>query len=199
MLKLQDADVTDVVPEGAPDVAALITNQWVDERPDLDFRWGISLSRIWRISAMAQAEREARAREFGCSAGDMTLLVTLRRGGAPYEARPEDLRRACVVTSGAITGRIARLQKLGYVMREACPKDLRSFRIRLTPAGLKVTDAAISKSAVSSSYRHAHAALSERERQTLDGLLERLHNAMEELGGRNPPRLLHRKPRSRGD
>jgi len=172
-------EAASATPESQSDFAAEITEQWSRERPDLDFSSSGTLGRIWRIWEMTQAERESRSREYGFSAGDMTVLVTLRRSGAPYALRPEDLRQACVVTSGAITGRIQRLATLGLVTRKESAQDRRSAIVRLTRKGVKVADALVERSVTESSFAQAYEALPPADRLALDDLLRRIQQAME--------------------
>ncbi len=67
-------------------------------------------------------------------------LAVLYRLGAPYEMSPTELRHAVVLTSGAMTSCIDRLEKRGWVERVQDPNDRRSIRVRLTPDGHAFTD-----------------------------------------------------------
>lgn len=67
------------------------------------------------------------------------VLATLRRSGEPYELTAGDLVRQSMVTTGAITNRIDRLEQRGYVER-ATTSDRRKVLVRLTPAGLALVD-----------------------------------------------------------
>nr|WP_284701271.1 MarR family transcriptional regulator [Rhodoplanes tepidamans] len=72
-----------------------------------------------------------------------SLIVTLRRSGKPYALRPTDLLAESLLTSGAITNRIDKVEALGLVERHPDPRDRRGFIIRLTPAGKRLADRAI--------------------------------------------------------
>ena len=72
------------------------------------------------------------------------MLTTLRRSGEPYELTPSALFKATLVTSGAITNRIDRMESKGLVERVRDLDDRRSVRIRLTPQGREVLDAIFS-------------------------------------------------------
>ena len=54
----------------------------------------------------------------GLANGDFDLLAALRRQGPPYEASPGELAAAMLVTTGATTKRIDRLERQGYVTRQ---------------------------------------------------------------------------------
>ncbi|MEU6034481.1 MarR family transcriptional regulator [Actinomadura sp. NPDC047616] len=71
---------------------------------------------------------------------ELDVLTTLRRSGPPYELTPGALLRAAMVTSGAITNRIDRMEAKGLVERVPGSGDRRSVRIRLTRRGHEVLD-----------------------------------------------------------
>jgi DNA-binding MarR family transcriptional regulator len=72
-----------------------------------------------------------------------SLILALRRSGRPFQLRPTDIYRESLLTSGAVTNRIDRVEKLGYVQRIADPRDRRGVIIRLTPSGRSLADRAI--------------------------------------------------------
>jgi DNA-binding MarR family transcriptional regulator len=149
-----------------------LLREWRKERPDLD-PWPLAIQgRVFRLSAHLTRESEAGLETFGLSWETFSLIVTLRRRGRPYAMRPTDLVNESLLTSGAITNRIGRVEKLGLIERVADPHDRRSFSIRLTPRGRRLADKAIA----------AHFAIMGRllgdlaaeERRVLAGLLAKL-------------------------
>src|SRR3979411_2720010 len=95
-----------------------ITRQWEQARPDLDlgdFLLAIYLRRLGRLIE-SEYERMCQAR-FGMSAWDMRVLLARARGGPPYAMRPTDLFEALLVTSGAVTKQVDRLQRRRLVKR----------------------------------------------------------------------------------
>jgi DNA-binding MarR family transcriptional regulator len=122
-----------------------ITAAWKRERPDLDLRLVGLFMRIERAHLMHEQRMGAIAESFGVAVGELHVLLTLRRQGRPYAARPTDLFRSLLVTSGAITKRIDRLESAKLVRRETEEEDLRSFRIVLTGAGIRLADDAIAR------------------------------------------------------
>ena len=119
----------------------LITVQWQRERGDLDltnFLLAIYLMRLGTIIELAFG-RQCEER-YGVSGSDMRVLFALRRGGPPYVKRPTDLFRALLVTSGAITKKVDRLENLGMVERLQDPGHLGGFLVRLTKKGVHVAD-----------------------------------------------------------
>lgn len=74
----------------------------------------------------------------GIELWELELLAALRRsGGPPYRLTPGDLLTEAQLTSGAITKRVARLERKGWVRREIDPEDRRQILVILTDEGLK--------------------------------------------------------------
>ena len=98
---------------------------------------------IARLSAV-EATIDERLRppfaEAGLASGDFDLLAALRRQGPPHEASPGDLAAAMLVTTGATTKRIDRLEGQGYVTRRTATDDRRGRVVALTAAGRRLTD-----------------------------------------------------------
>jgi DNA-binding MarR family transcriptional regulator len=179
-----------------------ITRQWERARPDLDlsdFLLAIYLRRLGRLIE-SEYERMCQAR-FGMSAWDMRVLLALRRGGPPYAMRPTDLFEALLVTSGAVTKQVDRLQRRRLVKRLPDPEHGGGFRVQLTERGLEVVDAAVDLLARDSSIRPATSQLDKREREAaarfclkMIALLEPAPPAEAEPAGRKRAR---RTPRVR--
>ncbi|WTZ38654.1 MarR family transcriptional regulator [Streptomyces sp. NBC_01390] len=71
--------------------------------------------------------------------GEFDVLTTLQRSGPPYELTAGAFRKAAMVTSGAITNRIDRMEAKGLVERVRDTGDRRTVKIRLTERGHDVT------------------------------------------------------------
>ena len=85
---------------------------------------------------------------------EIEVLLTLRRA-ADHRASAGDLGRECQVTSGAITNRISRLEKRGWIRRDVDPDDRRQVLVTLTEDGLARAD---SKAAPRCAHRRRAAA-----------------------------------------
>ncbi|MGZ5906086.1 MAG: MarR family winged helix-turn-helix transcriptional regulator [Reyranella sp.] len=143
-----------------------ITRQWQDERPDLDladFLLAIYLRRLGQLIE-SEYDRMCQAR-FGMSARDMRVLLALRRGGPPYALRPTDLFEALLVTSGAVTKQVDRLERRRLVKRLPDPDHGGGFRVQLTPRGLEMVDAAVDLLATSSPIKPATSRVDKRKRE----------------------------------
>jgi DNA-binding MarR family transcriptional regulator len=124
------------------DSVARLLSEWKQERPDLDPSPVGIQGRIVRLSTHILRQSENWLGPFGLSWEAFSLIVTLRRSGKPFELRPTDILRESLLTSGAITNRIDRVEQMGLVERRP-EEDRRSYVIRLTPAGKKLADKAI--------------------------------------------------------
>ena len=71
------------------------------------------------------------------------VLTALRRQGRPYQLTASELARESLLSSGAMTNRIDRLEERGLVEREADPDDRRGVLVRLTEVGLELVDKAL--------------------------------------------------------
>lgn len=80
---------------------------------------------------------------FRLSIADFDVLNTLHRIGSPDGSKPTDLARAALITTGAMTARLDRLERAGLIRRRADPADRRGSLVRLTAKGGKVADRAL--------------------------------------------------------
>jgi DNA-binding MarR family transcriptional regulator len=126
------------VPE--PDAVDAIVAQWRRERPDLDHAPIEIFGRLVRAGRLAEARQDVVFARFGLTGPDYDILATLRRSGEPYRLTPTALRRTAMVSSGGMTKRIDRLERLGHVRRVADPGDRRSVLVELTPGAHAVLD-----------------------------------------------------------
>lgn len=122
---------------------AELVGDWHRERPDLDIPPLELFVLINRLSDHFIKKAEQWLEPLDLSWESFSLIVTLRRVGAPYALRPGELLKVSLLTSGAITNRIDRVEKLGLVERHREPNDRRGVVVRLTPAGKKLADRAI--------------------------------------------------------
>jgi DNA-binding MarR family transcriptional regulator len=152
-----------------------IRDQWEQERPDLDTS-GPEV--LWRISFLHKELRRSAGRRLAkvdLPNWAFDVLASLRRQGPPFQMSPSELCEAAMLTSGAMTNRLDRLEDGGLVERHPDPDDRRSLSVRLTAKGKGVIDKALEIR-----FEHANQAvtsLSESERSQLVGLLRKLVTA----------------------
>jgi DNA-binding MarR family transcriptional regulator len=109
---------------------------------------------------------------FGLQSGEFDVLATLRRSGAPYALTPTALYEATMVTSGAMTNRLDRLEKSGLIARGPHPEDRRGVVVKLTEKGRALIDEAVA--AHVENEREVLSVLTEKEQETLAALLQKL-------------------------
>ncbi|WP_079429399.1 MULTISPECIES: MarR family winged helix-turn-helix transcriptional regulator [Streptomyces] len=124
------------------DMVAGVVDQWQRERPDLaQALWPVEvLARIQRMNRIIDKYLKAFTAGHGLEVGELDVLLSLRRSGPPYALTAGALLPAAMVTSGAITNRIDRLEAKGLVERVRDGADRRSVRIRLTEKGHALAD-----------------------------------------------------------
>ena len=125
--------------ETPPDRVARIQEAWARERPDLDVSPQGVIGRLHRLAGYLTEELCVVYRRHGLGEGEFDVLATLRRAGEPFERAPGELARHTMVTTGAITKRIDRLERDGLVTRRASAGDGRG-RVVGHAAGRRVID-----------------------------------------------------------
>ena len=100
------------------------------------------------------------------------MLAALVRSGLPHRLKPGDLVGALVLSSGAVTNRIDRVEAAGLVERLPDPDDRRGTLVALTDKGRQVVDEAVV--AHLANEERLLTALSARERAQLSDLLRKL-------------------------
>lgn len=161
-----------------PSRVDLISESWAVERPDIDFWLAGFFLRIEYAHLMHDRRMEVLAREAGVSIGELHVLLALRRNGAGNAMRPTDLFRELLITSGAITKRLDRLQAAGLTERVAATDDRRSELARLTVAGRRIADAAMSRINSTLAQIVSSSGVSRAELETVDACFRKLISAM---------------------
>jgi DNA-binding MarR family transcriptional regulator len=149
-----------------------VVHAWAQERPDVDASPIQVIGRVSRLSRQIDQRLKAVFNRHGLEAWEYDLLAALRRAGPPYELTAGEILAALMITSGAVTNRIDRLEQRGFVQRHQAPGDKRFVRVRLTPAGRTAMDAALADHLANESA--ILEPLTDRERRQLAGLLRKL-------------------------
>lgn len=108
--------------------------------PDLDVSPMEVIGRLKRVSRLVDAELKRNFAEHDLDAASFDVLATLRRSGPPYRLTPTGLMQSAMVTSGAISQRLDRLEARGLVTRTPSGSDGRSRDVALTPEGHALVD-----------------------------------------------------------
>lgn len=156
-------------PVDVPDRAARAAAEWRRERPDLN---PFSMEVLGRLGEFVQVVMRDRLMPLfdanGLQSGEFDVLATLRRSGEPFTLTPTVLYEAAMLSSGAMTARIDRLERAALVERRPHPTDRRGTLVALTPKGLSLIDAILADHVENT--RTALSMLSDAERGQLNAL-----------------------------
>lgn len=155
------------------DRARRAQEEWQRERPDIDASVMALVGRL--LQATHLLERNwflPLAAQFELHQGEFDVIATLRRSGNPYAMTPTDLHEGLMLSSGAMTSRLDRLERKGLIERVPSPNDRRSTLVRLTPAGLALIDKLLPLHVANE--QQAMASLTQKEQAQLDGLLAKM-------------------------
>jgi DNA-binding MarR family transcriptional regulator len=150
------------------DAVDRIAGQWATVRPDVDVSPMQVIGRVSRLSRLIDRRLAENFARHGLENWMYDVLATLRRAGEPYELTAGDLVRQSMVTTGAVTNRIDRLEQRGLVER-AASSDRRKVIVRLTPRGLDLIDEVVTGHMAAE--RALLSALSPRQQSDLAALL----------------------------
>jgi DNA-binding MarR family transcriptional regulator len=124
------------------DHVARIQAEWARERPDVDVGPQGVIGRLHRLAALLTEQLCLVYRRHGLNEGEFDVLAALRRAGEPFERAPGELAAFTMVTTGAMTKRLDRLERDGLVTRRRSAEDGRGRVIALTGAGRELFDRA---------------------------------------------------------
>lgn len=155
--------------EYARDAVDRMVAQWRAVRPDVDVTPMAVIGRISRLSRLIDRRLAVNFAQHGIENWMYDVLATLRRSGEPYELTAGDLVRQTMVTTGAITNRIDRLEARGLVVRTRSADDRRRVNVRLTRRGLELVDDVVDSHMATE--REILAGLSAQEQDELMGYL----------------------------
>lgn len=116
----------------------VVLAQWREQRPDLDTGPMGVIGRISRLAKIVDTELTRTFARHGLDRSSFDVLATLRRNGRSLT--PTELMRSSMITSGAVTQRLDRLEDRGLVRRSPSAADGRGVLIDLTDAGRELLD-----------------------------------------------------------
>src|SRR4051794_30749323 len=120
-----------------------ITSRYSVIQPEVE---GV-VDRIGTINKHLGAAFEETLAGHGLSHGEYKLLLRLATRSADNRMSAGELSRALMLSSGAMTNRLDRLEKAGLVCRLPDPRDRRGVLIELTDVGKKTIDEAVTEQA----------------------------------------------------
>ena len=150
------------------DTVDRIIRQWDAVRPDVDSSPIEVIGRVSRLSRLIDQHLAENFARYDLDDWMYDVVATLRRSGEPYQLTAGDLMRQCMVTTGAMTNRIDRLEQRGLVERVATD-DRRKVIVQLTKRGLDTVDEVVV--AHMATEREILSSLSTRQQHELANLL----------------------------
>ncbi|MEU5945572.1 MarR family transcriptional regulator [Micromonospora sp. NPDC047465] len=156
--------------------------QWAAQRPDLDASPMGVFGRLSRLSRLVGAELHRTFSAHGLDAASFDVLATLRRSDPPHRLTPTQLMHSSMVTSGAVTQRLDRLEARNLVTRTRSDTDGRAVQVGLTDEGLALIDRVLPDHVATEN--RLLAALTPAQRDTLADTLRTL---LESLGDTRSP------------
>lgn len=149
------------------------TAQWRQEMPSLDL---LPMELVGLLGHSARLVTRRHLEPFfksnGLAQGEFDVIATLRRAGAPYALAPTQLFEALMITSGAMTHRLDRLEKAELITRTPNPDDRRGTLVSLTEKGLELINRLIPQHVENEA--RALAGLTRAEQKVLNDLLKKL-------------------------
>lgn len=153
-----------------------IIEQWEHERPDLDTLAIAVSGRLMALAHVFERRCNEALKPFDLTVWAFDVLAALRRQGKPFQLSPTSLSEQVMLSTGAMTNRIDRLEKRKLVKRIPDPRDRRSLLIQLTPEGERLIETAVSARIDELQSILSH--LSESDQEVLSNLLKRLSTSL---------------------
>lgn len=91
--------------------------------------------RLRRLAHRLETDMKRELAPHGVELWELELLACLIRAEPDHRLSAGQLMAQLQLTSGAITNRVTRLEREGWVSRDFAPNDRRSVLVTLTPAG----------------------------------------------------------------
>ena len=149
-----------------------VLSDWAGERPDLRTD---AMGIVLRIQTLEKTLAEKVTGELGrldIEWWEYDVLAVLRRQGEPYQMAATDIAEEAMLSPGAMTNRIDRLEERKLVRRVADSSDRRRVLVQLSRKGLSLVERATE--ARFACAESALEKLTRAQRRQLDGLLRRL-------------------------
>lgn len=154
------------------DLVDQVISQWTTQCPTQDFAAMSVVARLFRLNAFATRDVNRTFRQHNLHQGEFDVLATLYRSGAPHAMNPQKLVEALLLTSGAMTNRLDRLEQAGLLVRNPNPQDRRGIIVSLTAEGLRLIKVVLKE--YLTDLNELLDPLSAAERRQLAGLLKKL-------------------------
>jgi DNA-binding MarR family transcriptional regulator len=142
-------------------------------RPGIHLGDTAGLLRVMRLAAYLERDLAASC---AVKPGQFQVLAALRRRD-PLPMTATELARASILTTGAMTAVLDRLEEQGLIRRDVDSEDRRARRITITEKGRTLINRALDQRMAQ--HRALNAALTMEEREALSAILRKLLIAVE--------------------
>lgn len=119
------------------DEVDLIMAQWQQLGLHTDLDAIKIIGRVLRLAKTIEQQVGELHREFALKPGEFDVLATLKRENKRY-LTPSELYQSMLLTSGAMTSRLDKLEEKALIQRQHCQQDRRKVLVSLTPHGRKL-------------------------------------------------------------
>ncbi len=120
-----------------------LLDQWITERPELNASSLDVVARVQELAKLLRRDEDEALAGLDLKMWEYDVLSALRRQGRPYSLPASELARETLLSSGAMTNRIDRLEQRALVKRDVDPDDRRGIQVSLTKAGNALIDSAL--------------------------------------------------------
>lgn len=116
-----------------------ISEQWRQTGLEIDFISMQIIARVLRLSKAIENRLVKLHARFNLKPGEFDVLAALRRSDQPT-LTPSQLYQSMLLSSGAMTSRLDRLEQKQLIHRRHCKTDRRSIHVSLTEQGKATID-----------------------------------------------------------
>lgn len=127
------------MPVSDTDLLDTICLQWRSLNLDTDYEALQITGRLLRLGKNIEYKLARLHRDYGLQQGEFDVLATLKRCGVEV-LTPSQLYQTMLLSSGAMTSRLDRLEKKELIQRQHCQQDRRSIQVSLTAKGHEVIE-----------------------------------------------------------
>ncbi|MGO1247237.1 MAG: MarR family winged helix-turn-helix transcriptional regulator [Oceanisphaera sp.] len=120
-----------------------IVTLWKAARPDLEFSSTEVIGRMVRLEYFITRRVLQDLAHYDLNVGEFDVLAALRRHPPSFQLSPNQLQTMVLISSGALTNRINRLESRGLVTRTQADHDRRGVIVTLAEHGFKVIEEAV--------------------------------------------------------
>lgn len=155
-----------------------IVSLWQQVRPDLELGSTEVIGRIVRLEYFITRRVLQDLAHYELNVGEFDVLAALRRHPTTFQLSPNQLQNMVLISSGALTNRINRLESRGLVSRAQAEHDKRGVIVTLTELGFNVVEEAVSHHLAAEA--ELASSLTSTEQEQLKSLLKKMLVAIED-------------------